>query len=168
VGGSGKAAYRPDMATTFVPRILIVALAASAFSALPVAAEEAEAAYLPSRCRTGRVVCLDKSTRTLRWVVNGAVRLSMPARFGSTWTPTRNGLFRIYWKDIDHVSSLYGSPMRFSMFFSGGQAIHYSPDFARYGYSRASHGCVNTRDWSKTRTLYNATRVGDLVYVYWS
>jgi hypothetical protein len=168
VGGGGAGAYGPGMATTFVPRILVVALTATAFSALPAATEEAEAAYLPSRCRTGRVVCLDKSTRTLRWVVNGTVRLSMAARFGASSTPTRNGLFRIYWKDIDHVSSLYGSPMPFSMFFSGGQAIHYSSDFARYGYSRASHGCVNTRDWSRTRALYNAARVGDRVYIYWS
>ena len=32
--------------------------------------------------------------------------------------------------------------MPFAMFFSGGQAVHYSPDFAAVGYAGASHGCV--------------------------
>lgn len=129
-------------------------------------APEAAAASLPSRCKTGRVVCLDKTTRTLRWVVDGRVKISMSARFGSSRTPTREGPFRIYWKNIDHVSSLYGSAMPFSMFFSGGQAVHYSSDFARVGYSGASHGCVNTRSWSLTRSLFNSARIGDRVYVY--
>ena len=37
--------------------------------------------------------------------------------------------------------------MPFAMFFSGGQAVHYSPDFAATGYAGASHGCVNIRDY---------------------
>lgn len=127
-----------------------------------------EASALPSRCLSGRVVCLDKSTNTLRWVVNGSTRLKMSARFGSSRTPTREGTFYIYWKNIDHVSSLYGSAMPFAQFFSGGQAIHYSSDFAARGYRGRSHGCVNTRSWSTTRALYNATRIGDKVVIYWS
>jgi len=57
--------------------------------------------------------------------------------------------------------------MPYSMFFSGGQAIHYSSDFARRGYSGASHGCVNTRDYSRMRLLYNRTPVGTRVYIYY-
>ena len=127
-----------------------------------------EASAMPSRCLSGRVVCIDKSTSTLRWVVNGSTRISMSARFGSVRTPTREGTFYIYWKDIDHVSTLFGSAMPFSMFFNGGQAVHYSSDFAARGYAGRSHGCVNTRNWSATRSLYNATRIGDKVVVYWS
>jgi lipoprotein-anchoring transpeptidase ErfK/SrfK len=58
--------------------------------------------------------------------------------------------------------------MPYSMFFSGGQAVHYSSDFATYGYSGASHGCVNVRDYDEIATLYDLVDVGDTVVVYWS
>ena len=127
-----------------------------------------EANALPSRCMSGRVVCIDKSTSTLRWVVGGKTRIKMSARFGNSRQPTREGTFYIYWKNIDHVSSLYGSAMPFAQFFSGGQAIHYSSDFAAQGYRGRSHGCVNTRSWGATKALYYATRIGDKVVIYWS
>jgi hypothetical protein len=133
-----------------------------------VSTEAGAASRLDSRCKHGRVVCIDKSTRTVKWDVNGQVRRSMAARFGSSRTPSRNGSFRIYWKNIDHVSSLFGSSMPFALFYSGGQAVHYSSDFAARGYRGASHGCVNTRSGSGMRAQYNATRVGDRVVVYWS
>ena len=72
-------------------------------------------------------------------------------RFGASYTPTREGLFHVYLKDADHVSHLYGSAMPYSMFFSGGQAVHYSSDFAARGYAGASHGCVNVRDYDGLR-----------------
>ena len=53
-----------------------------------------------------------------------------PLRLDVNDTPTREGLFHVYLKDADHVSQLYGSSMPYSMFFSGGQAVHYSSDFA--------------------------------------
>jgi len=83
-------------------------------------------------------------------------------------TPTREGLFRVYLKDADHVSQLYGSSMPFAMFFSGGQAVHYSSDFATVGYNGASHGCVNIRDYDGIAWLFSQVRVGDKVVVYWS
>jgi lipoprotein-anchoring transpeptidase ErfK/SrfK len=127
-----------------------------------------EASAIPNRCLKGRVVCVDKATNTLRFVVNGKTRIKMSARFGSSRTPTREGTFYVYWKNIDHVSSLYGSAMPFAQFFSGGQAIHYSSDFARQGYRARSHGCVNVRSWSGAKALYNSTRIGDKVVIYWS
>jgi peptidoglycan hydrolase-like protein with peptidoglycan-binding domain len=125
---------------------------------------------LDARCLTGRVMCIDKTSSTLRWVVDGKVGLTMEARFGSTLndTPTREGLFHVYLKDADHVSHLYGSSMPFAMFFSGGQAVHYSSDFATYGYAGASHGCVNIRDYDGIEWLFSQVRVGDKVVVYWS
>jgi len=125
---------------------------------------------LDPRCLTGRVMCIDKTTSTLRWVVNGHVLQTLDARFGSTIsdTPTREGLFHVYLKDADHVSRLYGSSMPYSMFFSGGQAVHYSSDFAAVGYNGASHGCVNIRDYDGVKWLYSQVRVGDKVVVYWS
>jgi lipoprotein-anchoring transpeptidase ErfK/SrfK len=58
--------------------------------------------------------------------------------------------------------------MPFAMFFSGGQAVHYSPDFAAYGYNGSSHGCVNVRNRGAIESLFDQVRIGDKVIVYWS
>jgi hypothetical protein len=123
---------------------------------------------LDPRCMTGQVMCVDKTERVLRWVVDGRVLLQMDARFGSKALPTDEGVFHVFWKDRDHVSGVYESDMPFSMFFSGGQAVHYSQDFADVGYNGASHGCVNIRDYDHLEWLYDQVNVGDKVVVYWS
>lgn len=64
------------------------------------------------------------------------------------------------------MSTIYHTPMPFSMFFSGGQAVHYSSDFAARGYLGCSHGCVNVRDWNKLEWIYDRVKVGDRVVVY--
>jgi hypothetical protein len=125
-------------------------------------------ARLDSRCLTGHVLCIDKTSRTVRWVVNGEVRKTMAVRFGAAYTPTREGVFHVGWKSRDHVSKLYDSSMPFAMFFSGGQAVHYSSDFAARGYSGASHGCVNVRDYAGIKWLFDQVQVGDKVVIYWS
>ncbi|MFJ2757850.1 peptidoglycan-binding protein [Nocardioides sp. NPDC087217] len=123
---------------------------------------------LDPRCLTGRVMCIDKSTSVLRWVVGGTVQLSVEVRFGSQELPTREGQFSVFAKSRDHVSSIYKTPMPFAMFFSGGQAVHYSPDFAANGYNGASHGCVNVRDYGAITSLYDQVNIGDGVVIYWS
>jgi lipoprotein-anchoring transpeptidase ErfK/SrfK len=123
---------------------------------------------LDPRCRIGRVLCVDKSSSTVRFVVDGRVQQTLDARFGASGTPTREGVFHVYLKSADHVSKLYGSSMPFAMFFSGGQAVHYSSDFASRGYGGASHGCVNIRDYDGIAHLFDQVQVGDKVVVYWS
>jgi hypothetical protein len=123
---------------------------------------------LDPRCLTGRVMCIDKSTSVLRWVVGGNVQMSVEVRFGSQELPTREGQFSVFAKSRDHVSSIYKTPMPFAMFFSGGQAVHYSPDFAANGYNGASHGCVNVRDYGAITSLYDQVDIGDGVVIYWS
>ncbi len=127
-----------------------------------------EGASLDPRCLEGEALCIDKSTYSLRYVVDGDVQMEMDVRFGSELTPTREGEFEVEWKSRDHVSSLYDTPMPFAMFFSGGQAVHYSPDFAANGYNGASHGCVNVRDYGEIAALFDLIEVGDTVVVYWS
>ncbi|MGZ5400034.1 MAG: L,D-transpeptidase family protein [Nocardioides sp.] len=129
---------------------------------------EPEPGALDPRCTTGRVLCVDKTTNTLRWVVDGDVQETFDVRFGSDELPTREGEFSVRSKSPDHVSSLYGTPMPFAMFFSGGQAVHYSPDFAAVGYNGASHGCVNVRDYAGIAALFDEVVVGDRVVVHWS
>jgi lipoprotein-anchoring transpeptidase ErfK/SrfK len=99
-------------------------------------------------------------------VVGGRARLRMDVRFGSDRTPTREGSFSVGWKSRHHVSSIYHSSMPYAMFFSGGQAVHYSSDFAARGYSGASHGCVNVRNLPGIRALFAQVWVGDKVIVY--
>lgn len=123
---------------------------------------------LDKRCLTGSVICIDKSSRTLQWVVNGKARLGLDVRFGGSATPTREGTFSVYRKSRHHVSSIYHTSMPLAMFFDGGQAVHYSPDFAAKGYSGASHGCVNVRDFKALEGLFDRTPIGTKVVVYWS
>ena len=124
---------------------------------------------LPARCETsGRVLCVDKTKRKLYYVKAGKIIRTADARFGCAGMRTREGTFTVFRKSRNHVSSLFGSPMPYAMFFSGGQAVHYSRDFARTGYNGCSHGCVNIRARSTIAWIFDQVRVGDRVYVYWS
>jgi hypothetical protein len=125
-----------------------------------------EPVRLDPRCERGRVLCADKTTRTLRWVVDGEIRMTLAARFGGPDHRTREGTFEVYDKLRHHVSSLYGTPMPFAMFFSGGQAVHFSKPFAVHGYGRGSHGCINLRNYRATAKLFNRVDEGDRVVVY--
>ncbi|WP_320778625.1 L,D-transpeptidase family protein [Streptomyces sp. CRN 30] len=131
-----------------------------AFGGQPAAAPDA-------RCMTGRVLCISKTSRTLRWMSDGETLLTVEVRFGSESTPTREGVFGVTFKSRHHVSTLYDTPMPYAMFFSGGQAVHYSSDFAARGYYGASHGCVNVRDEARIARLFAQVRTGDKVVVYW-
>ncbi|MEV6191675.1 L,D-transpeptidase family protein [Streptomyces sp. NPDC051920] len=119
------------------------------------------------RCMKGRVLCVSKTSRTLRWMIDGRTVSEMDVRFGSQYTPTREGVFTVYFKSRHHVSTIYHTSMPYAMFFSGGQAVHYSSDFAARGYYGASHGCVNVRDEGKVASLFAQVRTGDKVVVYW-
>jgi len=121
---------------------------------------------LDRRCMTGRAICISKRTRKLMWVVDGTPRLRMDVRFGSLEAPTREGSFLVTRKSRHQVSSIYHTPMPHAMFFSGGQAVHYSADFAARGYRGASYGCVNVRDRSGIQSLYEQAQIGDKVIVY--
>jgi peptidoglycan hydrolase-like protein with peptidoglycan-binding domain len=130
------------------------------------AAAPVSAAGLDPRCLTGRVMCISKATRNLTWVIDGQPQMKLAVRFGSEYTPTREGTFSVFAKYRDWTSTLYGSEMPYSMFFSGGQAVHYSSDFAARGYSGASHGCVNVRDLAGIASLFGQVSLGDKVVVY--
>jgi len=131
------------------------------------AAGDQPAAKPDPRCMTGRVMCVSKTSRTLRWMIDGTTLSTVDVRFGSQYTPTREGEFSVTFKSRHHVSTLYDTPMPYAMFFSGGQAVHYSSDFAATGYNGASHGCVNVRDEAKIAALFAQVRSGDKVVVHW-
>lgn len=126
----------------------------------------APVAALDPRCLTGRVLCISKASRSLVWVVDGTPQARFDVRFGSESDPTREGTFSVYRKNREWTSTIYGSAMPYSMFFSGGQAVHYSSDFAARGYAGASHGCVNVRDLDGLAHLFDRVSIGDKVVVY--
>lgn len=115
---------------------------------------------------SGRSLCINKKTDKLYYLKNGKVLRTYDARFGCSGTKTREGKFSVLWKSRNHVSSIYHSAMPYSMFFSGGQAVHYSSDFAARGYAGCSHGCVNIRNRSGLAWIFDQMRVGDRVIVY--
>lgn len=121
---------------------------------------------LPKACRSGLALCIDKTEKLVRMVRNGKVVLTTDARFGGPGFSTREGVFHVYSKARDHTSSLYHTWMPLAMFFSGGQAVHYSPYFRAVGYNGHSHGCVNIRDWAAVTTMFDTVRIGTTVFIY--
>ncbi len=123
---------------------------------------------LDRRCKIrGRAICVDKTTRKLYFVKNKTVVQIMDSRFGcASRTPTRQGLFHIQRKSRYHTSSIYHVYMPYAMFFSDGQAVHWSKAFLKNGYHGCSHGCVNIRDRAGIARLFDRVRVGDRVVIY--
>ncbi len=127
----------------------------------------ARGAGLDPRCGGSQsVLCIDKSQKVLRYLVNGRIVMTLDVRFGSESHPTREGVFSVYSKDRNHVSTQYHTPMPDAMFYSGGQAIHYSKFFAAAGYDGHSHGCVNVRDRDRVEHLFELVSVGTKVVIY--
>ncbi|MFF9351618.1 L,D-transpeptidase [Streptomyces sp. NPDC014734] len=115
--------------------------------------------------KTYRVTCVDMD-RQLLWVQTGK-RIDfrpVPIRTGRQAQETRPGWHAVYWRDKDHVSTIYdNAPMPYSQFFDGGQALHGHPGDLYDGGGSA--GCVNltVRD---AETLWNLLRIDDAVYVW--
>lgn len=111
------------------------------------------------------ILCIDLSSQMIYRMERGRLTFGpFAARSGRDHYETRTGMHRIWYKDKDHVSHTYaGVPMPWSMFFSGGQAIHYT---SRYLYEHlGSHGCVHV-SWRRVRYLYYHSPVGTRVYVF--
>ncbi len=99
-------------------------------------------------------------------MVDAKAKLKMDVRFGSDRTPTREGTLSVQRQERTWTSTIYHSKMPYSLFFSGGQAVHYSFDSAARGYAGASHGCVNVRNMPAVSSLFSQARVGDKGIVY--
>ncbi|RJK96395.1 L,D-transpeptidase family protein [Vallicoccus soli] len=129
----------------------------------------------------GRAVCVDLTSQAM-WLVEGGKRTWGPylIRSGRDGYETRTtagrgpecrtassrgprNYCRVYWKDIDHVSGQYGSPMPYSMFWDQGQAFHISD---RYLFEEpGSHGCVHVPARA-IKVLWEKVPVGTMVFVY--
>jgi peptidoglycan hydrolase-like protein with peptidoglycan-binding domain len=128
----------------------------------------AGSAQLPKRCVTGEfTLCVNKFNRTVMAVnADGTVAKVMDSRFGKQGYETREGKFTVIRKGgANHISTLYRVEMPHPLFFSGGQAIHYSHEFARLPNS-GSHGCVGTRDYNTMKWVWERSPVGTPVFVF--
>ncbi|MQY16344.1 hypothetical protein SRB5_65420 [Streptomyces sp. RB5] len=133
-----------------------------------IPAVDGSQADLDDRCMTGRVLCISKTSKKLAWMIDGKVYKLLDVRFGAAGYETREGVFSVYWKSREHVSTIYDSPMPFAMFFDGGQAVHYSENFAQNGYTGGSYGCVNVRDYEGIKWLFDSqVKEGDKVVIHW-
>ncbi len=118
------------------------------------------------KCPTnrGRIACVDL-TRQLSWIQDGA-RLTygpVPVRTGKDGTETRTGSKKIYWRNLNHWSTIYHVSMPYSQFFDGGQAFH-STTKSMWN-PPGSGGCVNMRP-ADAKAYWNLLGNGDDVYVY--
>ncbi|MFC5152768.1 L,D-transpeptidase family protein [Streptomyces amakusaensis] len=114
----------------------------------------------------GRIACVDL-TRQLSWVQDGKklVYGPVPVRTGKDGTETRVGSKKIYWRNIDHFSSIYKVKMPYAQFFDGGQAFH-SVTKSMWN-PPGSGGCVNMRP-ADAKAYWKLLKNGDDVHVYGS
>ena len=88
------------------------------------------------------VVRVSKSQQTMYVYVDGYLEHTWPVSTARDGYSTPSGTYRPTGFDAYHRSSAYhNSPMPYSIFFSGGYAIHGSYDIDNLGYP-ASHGCI--------------------------
>ena len=125
---------------------------------------------VPNGCKTaGWHACYDRWWHQVNLYHRGKLLNSWLVRGGGSSTPTRTGTFRVYYRDVDHVSSVFHTPMPYAQFFSGGQALHGSR-LMMDPYVGHSHGCVNfwTEDARQLWRLTSTRRLWVHVYGPWS
>ncbi|WP_079127491.1 L,D-transpeptidase [Streptomyces sp. TP-A0874] len=112
-----------------------------------------------------RIACVDL-TRQLMWVQRGGDVVFGPVsvRTGMPDHETRTGRHQVYWRNKQHVSSIYETPMPFAQFFDDGEAFHgvYGNIFDPGG---GSHGCVNLA-YTDAERLWDVLEVNDPVFLW--
>ncbi len=110
-------------------------------------------------CRGTARACVDLSARQA-WLIRDGVVVHgpVPITSGRRGYRTPPGTFRVTFRNIDHVSSIYDAPMPYSVFFNGGIAFHQG------SLSELSHGCIHLSR-SAAREFYGSLRTGDVVQV---
>lgn len=136
------------------------------FDAPPARGEQQQA--LDERCLTGTVICISKQQRLLSFVRDGQVVFTRESRFGRPGYETPVGDYRIWYKNWETVSDIFGerTPMPYALFFNQDIAVHFSDNFADAGYEGGSHGCSQLRDYQAIKWLYDQVEVGTRVIVY--
>jgi lipoprotein-anchoring transpeptidase ErfK/SrfK len=112
-------------------------------------------------CGAGPEACVDLSEQKA-WLLDGeggVVRGPLPITSGTLEDPTPAGDFRVTWRNIDHVSSITGTPMPYSVFFD-----HRGRAFHEGSLERPSLGCIHLAH-DDAVAFWNALQVGDSVKI---
>jgi len=126
-------------------------------------------AAIRPQCRgEGWNLCYDRARHQVTLWRAGSLWNAWLVRGGRRGLETRTGIFGVYWRDRDHISGLYGTPMPYSQFFFRGQAFHGSP-FMVDPFVGHSHGCVNMyiEDSRQLWKLTAGKRVDVRIYGAW-
>jgi hypothetical protein len=108
---------------------------------------------LGAKAEASIVVRVDKSTQTMRVVVDGEHRHTWAVSTGRIGYNTPNGSYRPQRLERQWRSRKYGmAPMPYSIFFRGGYAIHGTNMVGRLGRTD-SHGCIRLSP-ANARTLF--------------
>ena len=123
---------------------------------------------LDPRCTYGKVICVSKEQRKMSLVVDGQILLTREARFAAPGWESPTGEYNVWYMDADEVSHIFGerTPMPYAIYYNRDIAIHFSDNFADYGYEGGSHGCTQSYDYQAMKWLFEQTNVGDRVIVY--
>lgn len=109
--------------------------------------------FAASKADAAIVVRVDKSTQTMRVIVDGEHRYTWAVSTGRAGYNTPNGSYRPQRLERTWRSRKYGmAPMPYSIFFRGGYAIHGTNMVGRLGRVD-SHGCIRLAP-GNARTLF--------------
>lgn len=127
----------------------------------PVEPEEpALAADVRSLCPATAVACVNIDAK-VAWLQHaGEVTYGpVPITTGMPGYETPPGTFWVLRKHVEHVSSIYGTPMPYSVFFTD-----YGIAFHQGSLQEQSHGCVHL-SWEAAEAFYNALDYGAEIVV---
>jgi peptidoglycan hydrolase-like protein with peptidoglycan-binding domain len=124
--------------------------------------------------KPGITLCVDKTQKMFRFYDNGTLVRQWSIQVGpekgqkeyGRYSSTRLGTFTVQRMERNHVSSEYGTPMPYAMFFDQGIAFHPSNYFAEAGYANSSYGCVTNAKPADSAWLFAHTKVGTRVVVH--
>ena len=137
----------------------VAAVSQQAVSQQAVSQQAAAARVAGTPCTSAARACVDLSSNQAWLIRNGRVSYGpVPVSHGRRGHRTPPGTFRVTFRDVDHVSSIYGTPMPYSVFFNGGIAFHQGD------IGGQSAGCVRMQR-SAAREFYTSLRRGDVVQV---
>ena len=105
------------------------------------------------------VVRVSKARQAMYVYVDRRLVYVWPVSTAAWGYNTPDGIFYPTALDAYHRSGRYGSPMPYSIFFTGGYAIHGSYDIGHLGYP-ASHGCIRLHP-QNAGALYELVRNSD-------
>ncbi len=105
------------------------------------------------------VVHVSKARQAMYVYVDRRLVYVWPVSTAAWGYNTPDGVFYPTALDPYHRSGRYGSPMPYSIFFTGGYAIHGSYDIGHLGYP-ASHGCIRLHP-QNAGALYELVRNSD-------